>query len=219
MNSVDCTRHSSRRLFFEFRVAGVELDAAARSKSLVSAIRLTDTGELPSPVMPLALHAPGGHFFFFFFQCKHSAHLPQGMVLLGRPRVLAGGLRDGPGGGVSVFMVQMSLQHKKNGGGGGGGDEEGEAGQGWRGRERGGGTSANATTITTQEGERRRTQKGVGLVVGKKCVIRVSKKMLFGKMNSQRECVPTMMANPTTPRLCFSEIWFPDLLKISGNPY
>jgi len=121
MNSVDCTRHSSRRLFFEFRIAGVELDAAARSKSLVSAIRLTDTEKLPSPAMLLALHTPGGHsffffFFFFFFQCKHSAHLPKDLVLLGRPRVLAGGLRDGPGGGVSVFMVQVSLQHKKNGG-------------------------------------------------------------------------------------------------------
>jgi hypothetical protein len=93
-------RHSPRRLFFEFRVAGVELDAAARSKSLVSAIRLTDTEELPSPVMPLTLHTPGGHFFFFFFQCKHSAHLPQDLVLLGRP---PGCLVGGPGGGMSVF--------------------------------------------------------------------------------------------------------------------
>jgi hypothetical protein len=39
------TRHLPRRLFFEFRVTGFERDAAARSKSLVSAIRLTDTGD------------------------------------------------------------------------------------------------------------------------------------------------------------------------------
>jgi hypothetical protein len=35
-------RHSSRRLFFEFRVPGVELDAAACSKCVVSRMRFSD---------------------------------------------------------------------------------------------------------------------------------------------------------------------------------